>query len=254
MLELREITELSYPHSYVGICNICGWSGPFIQAHRSIREGFACGGCRGSLRYRAQAEAILSLFNDAHPNLVKLVDDPAWQQLQIYEPGVTGPFRQFFRGADWYTQSFYWEDVRPGQQRDGLVCQDLTRTTYEDCTFDLIITSDIFEHVRKPLDGFREMHRILKPGGYHIWSVPAVDPLPPETVSRIDTTTDDDIPILPLVYHGSGMSGGRSVVYTDFGEDVPELLEQTSQSTLLRRYQPDKSVRPLVTFVSRRYC
>ena len=171
---------------------------------------------------------------------------------ECLEPGVTGPFRQFLRGTENYTQSFYWDDVPVGQERDGLVCQDLTRTTFDDCTFDLIITSDIFEHVRRPLDGFVEICRILRPGGYHIWSVPAEEPLPAKTVARIDTTTDEDIPLLPLVYHGSGMSGGRSVVYTDFGQDVPEILDKACLPTELRRYQPDESLRALVTFVSQR--
>lgn len=172
--------------------------------------------------------------------------------MRVYEPGVTGPFRKFLRPSCDYTDSFYWDDVPKGQFRDGLACQDLTDTTYDDCSFNLIITSDIFEHVREPFDGFREMRRILKPGGLHVWSVPAVDPLPKQTVSRIDTKTDEDIPLLPLVYHGSGMSGGRSVVYTDFGMDALKSLAEIPFPTVLQKYQPDANVKGLLTFISQR--
>ena len=45
-------------------------------------------------------------------------------------------------------------------------CQDLMNLTYENNTFDLVLSSDIFEHVRKPYIGFKEINRIPKLGGY----------------------------------------------------------------------------------------
>lgn len=239
-------------HSYAGRCNVCGWQGVFVLKHRSIREGYACGQCRSSMRYRAQADVILALVDPAAPDLATLVDSPRWHDLQVFEPGIVGPFRKFMKGKPNYRLSFYWEDVPPGESRDGVVCQDLTATTYADGSFDMVITSDIFEHVRKPFDGFREIRRILKPGGWHVWSVPAVEPLRAETRDRMDTSTDEDIPILPPVYHGSGVAGGRSVVYTDFGADIVEQLAAAGCPTRLWRYHPSAEVQALVTFASTR--
>ena len=53
---------------------------------------------------------------------------------------------------------------------------DICKTTFEDCSFDLIISSSAFEHIQNLDLALKEMHRILKPDGllysHHgpIWS------------------------------------------------------------------------------------
>ncbi len=44
-------------------------------------------------------------------------------------------------------------------------CEDASKTTFPDCSFDTIIMNDAMEHVAKPEEVLREMHRILRPGG-----------------------------------------------------------------------------------------
>jgi len=41
-----------------------------------------------------------------------------------------------------------------------------------DANFDTIVLSDVLEHIRKPENLWREMHRLLKPNGYLLISVP----------------------------------------------------------------------------------
>ena len=107
--------------------------------------------------------------------------------------------------------------------REGVQCQDLMHLTYEDDSFDLVLSSDIFEHVRKPFAGFQEVNRVLKPGGFHIFSIPFDYPMPVETVYRVDTSGPEDEFILPKRYHSAPM-GGKSLVYTDLGEDMVEIM------------------------------
>ena len=95
--------------------------------------------------------------------------------------------------------------------------------TYEDNSFDLVLSSDIFEHVRKPFVGFQEVNRVLKPGGFHIFSIPSAHPMPSETVFRVDTSGPEDVFILPRHYH-SAPRGGKSLVYTDFGADMVKVM------------------------------
>ena len=73
-----------------------------------------------------------------------------------------GPFREFFQKLPHYHTSYFWEDIKPGEFRDGVQCQDLANLTYEDDSFDLVLSSDIFVHVRKPFAGFKEVNRVLK--------------------------------------------------------------------------------------------
>lgn len=39
--------------------------------------------------------------------------------------------------------------------------------------FDTIIATQVFEHVKRPEEAIKELHRILKPGGHLIWTVPS---------------------------------------------------------------------------------
>ncbi|MFI0844334.1 class I SAM-dependent methyltransferase [Mesorhizobium sp. IMUNJ 23232] len=238
---------------YEGECNICGASNLFKRENFRTRETFLCSSCRGSLRYRAQADAALREYAAEGVSSIKaLIESEMFRHIRLYEPGIVGPFRKLFRSVSNYEQSFYWEDVPEGAKRDGMVCQNLERLTYDDESFDLVVTSDVFEHVRRPFQAFAEVRRVLKPGGRHIFSIPANDPLRADSVSRVDTSSDTDVLLLPAVYHGNGTAGGRSLVYTDFGSDVLGKLGEIGFPTEISYYSPAPGFPRQLTFVSRR--
>lgn len=214
--------------NYFGTCSVCGQVGSFSREKEtvSIRESFKCESCSSNLRYREQARLILENFSvKGSRNLTELVNEPDFQGLDIYEPGLGGPFRKFFRTLPGYRTSYFWEDLVPGELRDGVPCQDLMNLTFEDESFDLVITSDIFEHVRKPFAGFSEVNRVLKPGGVHVFSVPARCPMRAKSVLRVDTSGPEDVLVLPAHYHNSP-TGEKSLVYTDFGADMVDRLAE----------------------------
>ena len=209
---------------YVDSCTVCGHTGYLRCEEQSIRETYRCGGCGASLRYREQARLILDHFSrEGSGHLADLANEAEFQNLKIYEPGLIGPFRKFFQKLPHYHTSYFWNDVEPGESREGVQCQDLMNLTHEDNSFDLVLSSDIFEHVRKPFAGFQEVNRVLKPGGFHIFSIPSDHPMPSETVFRVDTSGPEDVFVLPRHYH-SAPKGGKSLVYTDFGEDMVEIM------------------------------
>ena len=210
--------------AYTDSCAVCGHTGYLRREGRSIRETYRCGNCGASLRYREQARLIVDHFSrEGSRHLADLVNEAEFQNLKIYEPGLIGPFRKLFQKLPGYSNSYFWEDVTPGEFREDVQCQDLMNLTYGDSSFDLVLSSDIFEHVRKPFTGFREVNRVLKPGGFHIFSIPSDYPIPSETVFRVDTSGPEDVFVLPRHYH-SAPGGGKSLVYTDFGEDMVEIM------------------------------
>jgi glycosyltransferase involved in cell wall biosynthesis len=249
-----KITE----HKYDGVCNFCGQQQTFYKNHNSLREGYHCCKCQSSLRYRGQAEAIVQIF--AQPNITLLKDlaqDPDFKQLSIYEPGVIGSFRKYFEHLPNYINSYFWSDVTPGDYRDGLQCQNLEKLTYKDEQFDLVISSDIMEHVRHPWEAFQETWRVLKPGGYYIFSIPVQVPMSKQTVFRVDTSGKEDIHLLEPIYHSAPKpKGGRqeSLVYVDFGEDIVEKLEQIGYQVNLisPNQQANCDIHRLITFVAKK--
>ena len=114
--------------------------------------------------------------------------------------------------------------MAPGEEKDGVVCQDLTRLTFGDSAFDVVISSDVMEHVSDPVAGFREVHRVLKRGGCYVFTLPIRVPMKKETVTRAVIKPDGTVEhILEPYYHKDGLNG-KSLVYTDFGQDIFDLL------------------------------
>jgi SAM-dependent methyltransferase len=228
-----------------GRCALCGYVGEYLRTEAPTRETHECRGCGASLRYRLQARAIAATCGDPDLSLAKLVEQPSFRGLAIYEPGIIGPFRRLLRDLPGYVNSYYWPDVEPGAERDGVRCEDLRDLTFPDESFDLVVSSDIFEHVRGPMRGFAEIFRVLRPGGHHIFTVPLTWPLPGTTEARVDYSGPEDVHLVPPEYHGSPTDPRGSLVYTDFGMDLPEQLRELGFETSTRH-----GYRHAITFVS----
>lgn len=242
----------NYPADEIsGFCTLCGSYGRFVRAHPAIRESYWCEACGASARERHQAEVILDRFSKHGSGSIKtLVREAELQALNIYELTLKGRFSRYLRQLPRYTQSYYWDDVPTGEYRDGVQCQDVMSLTYADDSFDLIISSDVFEHVRRPLAGFREIARVLKPGGVHCWTVPTLHPVGQKTHYRVDTSGSRDIFIDAPRYHGDG-AGGKSLVYTDFGKDICEELQKFGMETeVIRAKSESEEASRIVTFFS----
>ncbi|PND57589.1 hypothetical protein CRM90_11395 [Mycobacterium sp. ENV421] len=70
-------------------------------------------------------------------------------------------------------------DVVEGRHREGVDWEHIKEGTvlnlqlpYEDDTFDLVISDQVFEHVQDQVSVFRELHRITKPGGHGLHLIP----------------------------------------------------------------------------------
>jgi SAM-dependent methyltransferase len=236
------------------ICTFCGEIAVSLRGgRRSVREGFGCPNCRAALRWRNQAAAILDAFARGRAlSLSRALQLGLFDDLLIYEPAFHGPFVNAFRGRKNYFRSYFWEDLVPGATRDGIRCEDLTRLTYDDALFDLVITSDVFEHVFEPEAAFREIYRVLKPGGLHVFSLPVQWPFPSVSTVRARRSSGVVEHLLPPVYHRGG-DGSDSLVVTDWGADLLSILDAIGFKTeVSRRSLPSVLAHLDVTFVSRK--
>lgn len=237
--------------SFEGVCNVCGEVGVFVRRNASLREGYRCPTCKASLRYRGQADAILrSYARYGAESLAALVKEPDFADLSVWEPGVLGAFRRYLTELPGYVMSDFWPDVTPGDERGGVRCEDIMALTFDPDSFDLVVTSDIFEHVRKPFVGFAEVHRVLRVGGHHIFSIPVQMPWRAVTVARVDTSGDEDINILEPRYH-LGPNKSLHIVYNDFGRDLLDGLSEVGFDTEVIQFSsPSAEASRLLTFCS----
>lgn len=114
-------------------------------------------------------------------------------------------------------------------QSSGVPSEDLTRLSYSDETFDLVLTSETLEHVPDLSKALQEIHRILKPNGLHIFTIP-VRPTLASTFSRREIRADGSvIDHVPKISHPGGDWGYP--VFTEFGRDVLEVIGRAGFST-----------------------
>lgn len=207
-------------------CPICAWSGSLAPVEGNRREAQPCGGCRATLRYRNQAGSILThLGRGRYAALRDLVrDETLLAEKTILEPARGGPFIPYFSRFRHYTRTYYSPDHPGGEMVDGLRNEDLRDLTFADACFDLLVTSDVMEHVLDYERAFAEIFRVLRPGGVHVMTVPVTWPMPEKTVRRAEMIDGRLVHHLEPRYHRAG-DGTRSLYCTAFGFDVLDLLD-----------------------------
>ena len=126
----------------------------------------------------------------------------------------------FAEKFDYYATEFEPDKIAAGDKPREYA--DFQKLHYADATFDMVIASDVFEHVRKDEDGYKEIFRVLKPGGSFVMTVP-YDHERQETIVRVDTSGEQDKHLLKPEYHGGG---GHTLTYRNYGRDLLSLMHR----------------------------
>jgi SAM-dependent methyltransferase len=144
---------------------------------------------------------------------------PQNKNLRILEPCSRGPQALFLKEKfDFYAPEFDLEKIKAGA--DPRKYADLQALAFKDETFDIIIASEVFEHVREDVKGFREVFRTLKNGGTFLLTVPYNHQLE-KTNIFVKINGDRDVFLVPPRYHGGG---GNTLAYREYGRDLLGLL------------------------------
>jgi SAM-dependent methyltransferase len=101
--------------------------------------------------------------------------------------------------------------------------QDVTQLTHPASRFDCVLSFDVLEHVPNYEAALGEFHRVLKPGGLLLLSVPFT--FREETLVRA-TLTDEGVieHHLPPEYHGDPVSEGGVLCFQTFGMNLLQEL------------------------------
>ncbi|MBS4015550.1 MAG: class I SAM-dependent methyltransferase [Candidatus Latescibacteria bacterium] len=110
--------------------------------------------------------------------------------------------------------SEYFDKTQPGSFQNGIRCEDLTKLTFPDEIFDIVITEHILEHVPDPMRAFCEVNRVLKKKGLFIFTIPFE--VRGHSVTRI---LPDGSKILPELFHIDPLRTAGALVYTQFSKD-----------------------------------
>ena len=196
---------------HTGYCDICERSVEFRASETWFRDHLVCPVCQSIPRERALMQA-LKLYCPDYP------------QKHIHEssPIGRGVSARLVREAEHYSSSQYIPGTPFGTMdaRFKTRCESLEALTFPDKSFDLIITQDVMEHIMEPQAAFREIGRVLRPGGFHIFSVPLVRKNEPSRRRARLNAAGTIEHLLAAEYHGNPVDNSGSLVTMDWGYDI----------------------------------
>ena len=179
--------------------------------------------CGGSRRNSDLAKIIIDTFS-SNKDISLSNAEPYLKNLKIFEAQASGPVHNKLKKLPNYICSEYLDDIPPGHtNKDGILCENLQDLSFPDETFDLIISQDVLEHVECPDKAFSEIFRVLKHGGYHIFTIPYHEGN--LTLRRIVVEKGERIDKNHQIYHGDPIRKEGALVFTDFGYDMNNMIE-----------------------------
>jgi Methyltransferase domain. len=205
----------------MGFCPVCGRNSIFVltQEIQRIRNDGICIGCGSCSRTRHVAKCILDEFKDR--KITSLKDFKTRPDISVFNASSGGSIARKMGTAKNIFMSEYFDDCKPGEFKNGIQCQDVEQLTFPDSSMDLIITEDVFEHVKNRRKGFTEVYRILKKNGVHIFSIPFYFD---KKTEELFTLKNGKYELKePIEYHGDPIQG-TIPAYTRLGYDLFDFL------------------------------
>ena len=231
-----------YPY-LLGSCNICGNDVAFFTESKEMyRESLRCSECCATSRYRAVAKGVLRAIYEltgvkassaAGLSRYKLAKPLAIYDTQppFYFDNLAYPLPDVLNAVPWLAVQCSSFDPRrqPGERLGPITTnQNLERLTFPDHSFDILITSDVMEHVRLAERAHAEIYRVLKPGGVYVFTVPTIRARY-ESEIRVEIVDPDDPEkdiIHQLEYHGDHNNPeGRTLTYRSYGSCLDDELQ-----------------------------
>ena len=218
-------------------CNVCGGRGrpyfdfPDLARRREhhigvLRETLQCVHCGATMRHRTLVAGLLRVLRKRTGRALasaRDIDAAALAGLRILDADAFSPLSRLLRGLPGYACSSYRPDLPPGARiEDGCFNVDLQRIAFPAASFDIVLTSDVMEHVRDIDAAHREIARVLKDGGAYVFTIPYDHAMADHRV-LVDTSGHEDVFLVPPQYHGDPLSGGV-LAYRVFGRRIVDEL------------------------------
>lgn len=209
------------------ICNVCGEECPRTDGPPG-RETLGCENCISTVRLRG---LIALMSRELFGTNLALPDFPELKELRGF--GMSDPkglAKQLVKKFD-YTNTFYHQPPTI----------DITNPPETELgRYDFIISSEVMEHIPPPaVEGFRNLHRLLKPDGLLLLTVPY----------RIDCDPEEHFPNL----HEYSLTkvGGKTVLVNRTREGKLETFENLcfhggDGSTLEMRIYTEESLLQII--------
>lgn len=204
------VDDKTDPDKNIGYCHCCRKKVIFKINNPWLRDHYLCTSC-GSIPRQRHIQYILDhKFR-------------GWESMNIHESSPSNNF--ISRYCKSYSCSQFFPDVDLGGLYNNVRCENLEDLTFADESFDIFITQDVFEHIFNPDKAAKEIMRVLKPGGIHIFTAPKHKGIQ-ESYARARLVDGEIEYIHEEQYHGNPVGDGRALVTWDYGDDFEVLMKE----------------------------
>jgi len=203
-------------------CTVCGSLAFMKRIKENLRESCDCSACGATNRRRQIAlvvcDAVRRIRGGGVNSLRDLVKYPG---LVIYNTETGGAVNSVLSNMKNYSASEYFgEEYKSGQTVKGKTHQDLMALSFDDESIDIVLSSDVFEHIPYPYKAHAEVFRVLRPQGRHIFTVPFYGT---QYLDEHRTSIDEagDITHLkPPMHHGDPVRAEGALVHNIFALEM----------------------------------
>lgn len=208
---------------YSGVCSVCNSVHTFIMDERfaeivnnkknlNWRERLVCPNCHCNSRERFLARKIFDFYQPGSKILLYEQATNFFQKIRREIPSACG-FEYMGNG--------YYEE----REINGIHCEDICKMNFADEEFDLLVSNDIFGLTVDYKEAFREAHRVLRPDGKLIFTIP-FDGNSVTTIRRVKVTAEGIVNLEPIWYYNNpvNINCPRQICEV-FGWDILETLK-----------------------------
>jgi Methyltransferase domain len=173
--------------------------------------------------------AINSLKCCGAVNPISNVAELQLSPLSIWDTQSTGPFFQALRKKKHFVSSEYISEkhhagdiVMIGNR--AVRHENMMNTSFQSHSHNLIISTEVLEHVPLPYAAHAEVLRVLKPGGAHVFTVPFDENSIHDRVKARLAENGSIVHIEEPMYHGDPIRPEGALVFNIFGKEMVSKL------------------------------
>lgn len=218
-------------------CNVCSCRGkPFYdfpdvklrKIHKVglLRETLACKDCGSTVRTRTLAYGFLKAVNERLGTNIRDIEELSnhgLRGLRVLDTDAFSPISVRLTGVDGYIRSSFLPEHPFGAEVEkGYFNINLEAISFGNSSFDIVLSSDVMEHVRYCDRAHEEIYRVIKSDGVYVFNVPN-DMKMKDNWILVDPNDNDRVLVNPPHYHGDPLTGGI-LSYRVFGQELLSYL------------------------------
>jgi len=207
-------------HPLQGVCPVCQQSACFRGFTDNLRESGHCDQCGSFNRQRQLAHVMRQRL--------PFVGQGCWPfppGFSIYNTESTGALHKALLAAQrpdtqYQFSEYFGPQHEPGSFVGEVRHESLEALSFSAESFDLVLSSDVLEHLPKPYVAHTEILRVLKPGGRHLFTVPC-DLMMARDDVRASLHEGEVVYHADKLFHGDPVRPDEGIlVWTIFGQQM----------------------------------